>query len=189
MAAHDGHPQPVPQHLDNRRDSASSDDPRWEQLIAAVEGGTPIVLGGGQLPEWTPEREDAPPPELVVVADVLRRVLVDRELASRADPRGLTIRGAVVVGELDLADSSVGYPLRLLGCRFTNSLTLDQAAVKTINVAGSHVAGVIRLLGAHVGGQLILRGANINGADDDGYSLVADGLQADSDVYLPGGLP
>jgi hypothetical protein len=155
-------------------------------LAAALEEGEPVILGE-QLPEWTPDRSEAPPADIVIAADILRQVLQDRDLANRADSRGLTVKGAVIVGKLDLDNSRVGYPLSLINCRLTDSLTLEQATVHALDLKGSHLAGVIRLIGAHISGQLCMRGATLSGTDDDGDTLIADDLCAESSVLLDRG--
>lgn len=156
------------------------------QLAAALEKGEPVILGE-QLPEWTPDRDNAPPVGLVIAADIIRQVLLDRDLAMRADSRGLTVKGAVIVDTLDLDNSRVGYPLSLINCRLTDSLTLEQATLHALDLKGSHVAGPIRLLGANISGQLSMRGATLSGTDTEGDTLIADDLCTDSSVLLDRG--
>ena len=52
---------------------------------------------------------------------------------------------------------------------------------------GINASAAIRLHSAHIGGQLSMTGATLDGADFDGNCLVADNLQADTDVYLDDG--
>jgi hypothetical protein len=130
---------------------AQPDDGRRRQLEAGLKEGTPVILGE-QLPEWTPENEDPPPAALVIAAGTLRQVLLNRETAACADPRGLIIEGAVIVGDLDLNDATIDYPLKLSCCRFTDPLTLEQITVHALDLKGSHLAAAIRLSGAYVGG-------------------------------------
>jgi hypothetical protein len=163
-------------HADNA--TGTSVDSRRLELIDAVENGTPVTLGR-QLPEWTPEGGGEPPADLVVFADTLREVLVDRELTTRADPRGLDIKGAIIVGHLDLADSTVPYRLGLRDCRFTDPLTVDRVTLHALNLSGSHFAGAIGLLNAHITGQLNLRGAHVTGTDTNGNVVNADWVRVD----------
>ncbi|MFD2082627.1 hypothetical protein SAMN05421678_11176 [Actinopolymorpha cephalotaxi] len=183
-----------------------------DRLQACIRSGAPLALGE-HLPAWNPFDGGPPPPELTVSSSQLRQVLLDPELGSRADPRGLTVRGAIIVGELDLDFATVTFPLRLLCCRVTGSLKLSYGKLRELILSGTHLqgidregrclagdgldvshdlhldkgftaAGAIRLRGAYVGGQINLDDAALRGADSEGHSLRANGLQAKNNVLV-----
>jgi uncharacterized protein YjbI with pentapeptide repeats len=185
MTVEDGQPWAVRGRADSRTHS-DAEAPHRLQFAAAVEEGTPVVHGD-HLPDRTPENEAELPPRMVIKADTLRKVLLDRDLAARADPRGLTIKGAVIVGELNLDHIVIDYPLGLIDCWFGDSFTLEQATLRALDLNGSHFDGVIELPGAHVAGLLVMTGATLDGVNTFGDSLVAENLRADSDVLLDEG--
>jgi hypothetical protein len=108
-----------------------------------------------------------------------------------------------VGGGAFLGDVETHGTVRLLGAGIGGNLDLDGArlvAVDTVLLAdglrvgggvflgkGLRAVGAIRLAGATVDGQLSLGGASIAGTDDDGCSLVADGLHVGRDAFLDDG--
>src|SRR6185436_2474876 len=48
-------------------------------------------------------------------------------------------------------------------------------------------SGTVRLAGANIAGQLRCRGGQITGTDQDGYSLVGDGIRVGGPAYLDRG--
>ncbi|MET9018348.1 hypothetical protein ABZV93_00045 [Actinopolymorpha sp. NPDC004070] len=183
-----------------------------DRLRTCIESGAGLVVGE-HLPTWTPLDGSPPPPELIVHADGLRQVLLDRALSSRADPRGLTIYGAIIVGEIDLDFATVIFPLRLICCRVTGVVKLSYTHLCELALSGTHLqgidrqgrclagdglnvshdlrlderltaAGAIALRGAYVGGQIYLDAAVLRGADREGNSLRANGLQAMNNVLV-----
>lgn len=158
-----------------------------DQLADGLRSGTPLVLGTTR-----PDVDETDPARLLP-ADVLRSVLCDRELHKQADPRGLTVRGAVITGVVDLDHVTIPYPLALTDCQFSAHLRLRQASLHALalnrtTIAGRSdngdslaaeglqaaggasldngftAAGAIRLLGARINGQLSLGGATITGS-------------------------
>jgi hypothetical protein len=71
---------------------------------------------------------------------------------------------ARVVGKLDLPGATFKYPLQLDECYVGDGIDLSDAAIRTLDLKGCHVAA-IRLDGAKVHGALSLRGAHLNGQD------------------------
>ncbi|MBR7835747.1 hypothetical protein KDL01_20910 [Actinospica durhamensis] len=77
---------------------------------------------------------------------------------------GVRIRGARVVGELDLRHGTVRAPLTMLACTFTHALRLEEAETRSIDLSGSRLAG-LRATGTHVRGSINLKNAEIIGTD------------------------
>ena len=69
-----------------------------------------------------------------------------------------------------------------------NALIADElrASVAVLLEDGLDVAGAVRLPGAQIGGQLRCGPVQINGADRDGFSLVAEGIKVGGPAYLSG---
>ncbi|MEV5000456.1 hypothetical protein [Nocardioides sp. LML1-1-1.1] len=238
-----------------------------QQLIDSLRSGEPLVVGDGTRP--SPERlvSDSAG-DFVVEAGLLRSVLLEviRGKVDDVDPRGLRVRGAAIVGNLDLGLMRIPHSLSLHSCLVDGTVTLTNAEVggwlrmtgsrlaradakgwslranglevddvmaldegfETAGGAGlgnAHVrrhlslrrarlgksgthwsvlasrmqvghgfdadglttAGAVLLSASRIGTQLALRGVRLNGATDTGWSLVAQNLQVDSDVFLDGG--
>ncbi len=163
--------------------------PLEEALVAAV--------GSGELLNVTGR------PERTIRAEVVRDVLLGR-IGDRPDPRGLRLRGAVVLGTLDLDGMRTAVRLRMRGCTFADGVLLRGAALPMLDLGGSTVHGLladdatvdgsvllwrgftgigpISLVGAQVGGKLDLSGARLEG--QDGAALVADRVTVGSDLVL-----
>lgn len=75
---------------------------------------------------------------------------------------GVRVRGARVIGELDLRHGTIAAPLTLLDCTFTGPLRLEEAETRSIDLAGSRLAG-LRATGATVRGSINLGNARITG--------------------------
>ena len=115
----------------------------------------------------------------------------------------LRMRGARVVGPLDLEGIALPCPLFLQDCYFEGSINLTDATAPAIRMPGSHVrglladqletsgnlelnegffsAGEIRLRGAHVGGYLNLRRATLVNAE--GRALSAELITVEQSLY------
>jgi hypothetical protein len=187
-------------------------------LAAGLAAGEPVVLNGGVRPSLA-EFEADPEGAFVIAAEELRGVLLDAatDPAQRADPRGLRLSGAALVGVLDLANFTLAHDLGFRDCLFVDAVSL----------AGAHIAGTVgfwrsqlngqdangwslnaeslradrdmflgeefvsvsavSLAGAHIAGQLGLRGAELKGAEVGGWSLYAQSLRADGGVFLTDG--
>lgn len=166
-------------------------------MLSPVEEALVAAVGSGELLNVTgrPERE--------IRAEVVRDVLLGR-VGERADPRGLRLRGAVVVGTLDLDGMRTAVRLRMRGCRFDDGMLLRGASLPMLDLGGSTVAGLladdavvegsallwrdftglgpISLVGARIGGKLDLSTARLDG--QGGVAMVADRITVGSDLVL-----
>jgi hypothetical protein len=149
-------------------------------------------------PSWGPERQ-------------IRSQLLYQLLSRRGDldetfgpPTAVRVRGAQIVGRLNLGGLSLRCPLELYECYLGGRLDLAKSEAADISLRGSHLArrmsarwlrldhnlnlerldcrGGVRLPGAHIGGQLSCTGANL--ANDGGRALNGDGLTVDSNLFL-----
>lgn len=141
-----------------------------------------------------------------VRADVIVALLLCAIQPEPGRAAGVRLRGATVRGRLDLAGGTVGWPVDFDDCRFDSGIGFVDSSVRTVaitncelpgfdgtrlrlegilDLAGSAVAGTIRLEHAKVSGQLRLRGtrAGTVGASE---AVVAEGLSADGDADCAG---
>ncbi|HEV2344132.1 MAG TPA: hypothetical protein VGS97_08580 [Actinocrinis sp.] len=92
---------------------------------------------------------------------------------------GVRIIGARVVGQIELRHGQIDVPLTLRRCRIEDTLRLDEAVTKSIDLTGSHT-GRIMAEGAHVRGSLKLDDVHVNGGPD--FALHLDELAVDTDL-------
>jgi hypothetical protein len=165
--------------------------------LSTVEHALVAAVGRGELLNLTarPERE--------VRAEVVRDVLIGR-LRADPDPRGLRLRGVVVVGRLDLDGLRTTVRMQMRGCAFPDGISVRGATLPLLDLGGSTAGGVladdlvvdgsvllwraftaagpVSLVGARIGGKLDLAGARLDGRG--GPALVADRMTVGSDVIL-----
>ena len=100
-----------------------------------------------------------------------------------------TTAGAVRLAGADIAGSLTCRGARLGANPYGNSLIADElkAAVAVLLEDGFTASGAVRLAGAGIGGQLRCDGSTLTGVDQDGYSLVGDGLKVDGPVHMERG--
>jgi adhesin HecA-like repeat protein len=120
--------------------------------------------------------------------------------------RGVRVRGAAIVGILDLEAAVLLCPLRLEGCEFAAPISLLEAqapAVRflscelvsleaaqlrtrgTFSLAGSRIQGEVSLPGARIGGELDFEGATLT--NNSGQAINAWGLRVDQHMLFRGG--
>src|SRR6266849_3889977 len=142
-----------------------------------------------------------------VNAKLIRWLCVDPQASKLVDPRGIQLRAARVVGELDLSFVAVPFSLFLINSRFTENLNVLDAKVPELNLMGTWVPGIngdgvkvandvflrngfrsegeVRLLGAEIGGDLTASDGSF--LNHDGEALNADGLKVTGSVFLSDG--
>jgi hypothetical protein len=133
------------------------------RLVSAALAGEP--LAGGE-----------------VRAEVIRDVVVGRH--GELDPRGLLIRGAVIMGQLDLDGVHCGVPVRLIECRFAEPVLARGAHLSLLSLAGSQLPG-LRARGIHVSGWLNCGGARMT--NETGAAVGIDNARIDGGVLLNDG--
>ncbi|MGH3662289.1 MAG: hypothetical protein ACRDTQ_10600 [Micromonosporaceae bacterium] len=147
-----------------------------------------------------------------VPAELIREILRGR-LAPDPDPRGLQLRGARIVGRLDLDNLTSAVPLELYDCLLSEGLSAVEASLSVVLLAGCVLehpdgapfdadrlrttAGVFFpgtvITAKSLDGAVRLVGARVGGQlrcdgakirNESGPALHADGLQVDQDVHL-----
>jgi hypothetical protein len=147
-------------------------------------------------------------------ASVIRDILRGR-LAAEPDPHGLRLRGARIVGQLDLGNLTTDVYLDLADCLLEEGVVARDARLASIALAGCQIehrtepaldatrltCSAFTLAGARItghaeGGAVSLRGARIGGnlecdgavlSNDCGPALDARGARVNQDVYLRAG--
>jgi hypothetical protein len=142
-----------------------------------------------------------------VIRDILRGMP-----GPHADPRGLRLRGAKIIGRLGLDNLTTDVNLELVDCLLEKGVRARDARLASVVLAGCQIehateppldgtrltctvltldrarvsghtrSGAVNLPGAHIGGEFSCTGTDLRNAR--GPALVADGLQVDQDMFL-----
>ena len=167
-----------------------------EQVV--VDGcSTPsrITLGDGEFP-------DAASPGTEVRADLLRHVLLGRDVALH--DKGLRLAGAWISGALDLQGCEITRDITLVNCRLAERASLVNASLRSLSLSGCLLKGIdadharfsgslyirggtrsegeIVLAGVSIAGDLQLCGAEILGEGQD--AVFAPSLRVGGSVFL-----
>ena len=100
--------------------------------------------------------------ETQIEASAIQKLCVDGDSVHH---RGIRIRGAHIVGQLDLSQMTLDFPLELVHCSFSDPVLLEGARLRSLRLSGC------RLLGA----------------DANGRSLNCDGVRVAGSVDLDAG--
>jgi hypothetical protein len=177
---------------------------REQELVEVVTVGN--VLECSQLPrEQLAATED---PQHIIRAEVLRDVLLER-YSKPLDPRGIRLRGARIIGTLDLIHIQTGIGIELRNCFIDQTMLLAEAHLPWLTLSGSCVPtiqgdglridgalllsegfgttggskrGAVQLREARIGSVLDLSGAVLT--NPDGVGLDGDGLRIDGSLCL-----
>ncbi len=179
-----------------------------EQRIVAAAGTGKVVdlsVDGAQVGDpadgatWAPGR--------TVRAELLIELLTAERTPETGRSRAIRLRGARIIGPLDLEGRALVCPLMLQECSIAEPVNLDEATAHTVGLPGCHVPalsatqlhttsnlelgqgfttqGEVRLLGAKIGGELSFREAILR--NPDGQALSADGMTVEQGMYCDSG--
>jgi hypothetical protein len=139
----------------------------------------------------------------IVRAEVLRHLLVAPEWPVHA--KGVRLRGARIIGTLDLESATLRCPLVLQDCYLELPVVLDYTTVSRLELVHCWVEGLgadglivtqeldlsqskvtreVTLVGASITGLLKCSGAQITGNEDSGGALIADRITVGGGVLL-----
>ncbi|QUR67458.1 hypothetical protein [Mycobacterium spongiae] len=173
------------------------------RLKGAAASGQCVDLAPGEDLEpadgatWSPDRR--------VPAAALRAVLTCADLV--VDSGGLRIRGARIIGALDLNHVVFRHPLYLIQCLLDETLCITGATILDLNLRGTHLPGIdmvrseitgsmfagdgfeaageIRASGAKIQGDLDVSGATLN--NPEGCALNLDIAEIGGNLVAAGG--
>jgi hypothetical protein len=173
-------------------------------LLERAKTGSKLNLPLTPTNEELPVEIDAMPcwgPNETIRAEVLRCLLVEENWPVHA--KGVSLRGALISGKLDLESAMLRCPLVLEGCYFEQEVDLQHATVsllkltdcwlhgltaellivtKELDLSRSRITGSVQIVGANITGQLLCRNTQITRKDAYG-SLIADFVTVSS-VFL-----
>jgi hypothetical protein len=139
-----------------------TDGPDWlGTLDEAEERLWAAFPYGSQVEYWHGEQ---------IRAEVVAALALGAVPATPGRTAGVRMRGATVIGELDLRHGTVDVPLTMLSCTFTDSVRFEESSTKSIDLTGSHLLRICAT-GAHIRGTLDLSRARITGGGEDAALL------------------
>jgi hypothetical protein len=108
-----------------------------------------------------------------VRGELVRWVLTEPSVLEALDPGGFGLRGARVVGPINLAGLNIPVRLSFVGCGLDGPLMISDARMPTLTLDGSvcrrilgdrvHVTGTLKLSKLHAVGRISLAAATIDG--------------------------
>ena len=177
--------------------------PAEREFARCLAEGKPCIVGNGELPKEEIESGDN---ANVVRGEVVRFFAYGGDSGKRPI-RGtvIALRGAWILGMLDLLHANIPYALDLNCCRFVAPVIMLHAGCGALYLNGSYLAkgltadgiatkggvnlrdgfsaeGEVRLPGANVGGSLFCGGGRFH--NPKGYALIADRLTTKGAVNL-----
>jgi hypothetical protein len=142
--------------------SRMTDGPDWLGVRTDPEERLWDAFGlGRQVEFWHGEQ---------IRAEVIAALALGAVAGIPGRTAGVRIRGARIVGELDLRHGTVDVPLTMLNCTFTDAVRLEQSVTKSIDLKNSQLVG-LAANGAHIRGSLTLKGVEIAGDGQDAALL------------------
>lgn len=174
------------------------------KLIEATARGVPADFQTCNAEQDDPATAEAWGDERTVRAEVIFALLVEGRSDWPVHPQGVWVKGAKIVGALDLSHAELAAPLGLFACRLDSNLALRDCRAKSLALSGSHVAGIsgdgltvagslylrdgftskggVRFLGATISSNFECSAARFE--NDAGAALNADGLDVKGSVFL-----
>jgi len=113
--------------------------------------------------------------ERIVRAEVLRWLCVDPKALHCIDLRGISLAAARVEGRLDLAYTTLSFPLAIVRSTIRGGLDLTHAESRQIALDGSY-CGSVQAHGVAVRGGISMRGLRAAGTVDISSALVSDNV-------------
>ncbi|MGI5233475.1 hypothetical protein [Actinoallomurus sp. CA-142502] len=179
-----------------------SDEAPAEQerrIVSATRTGTLVDLSVGDAEHDDPANGALWDGTRTVRAELLIELLTAEGTSGR--PRAIKVRGARILGPLDLEACGLACPLLLRDCYIDDPINLDEATAPAIRLPGCHLPGLsakrVRILGNLefndgflAGGEVSLLSARIGGAlwlsglltNPGGVALSAGGITVDQDM-------
>jgi cytoskeletal protein CcmA (bactofilin family) len=175
-----------------------------ERFFKAVGSGAFVDYSSAVEAENNPALAEIWPESRALAGDRISWLATDPDASRFVTHRGIGIKGARIVGRLDLHAANIIYGLYLDHCAIPAGINLLSAEIHSLNLSGSHTgritadgikveagvflrggfrsAGRVRLIGAQIGANLDCSGGIF--MPTDGETLVADSMKVAGSVLL-----
>lgn len=177
-------------------------------LIAQVAKGEFANYSSGDAEDDKPANGGNWGPERTIRAEVIRVLCLGLGISPPVDLKGIHIKGARIIGPLDLGNANILFPLDFNACHFKDKIYLLWANIVSLILNSTHLAdgmwadglsvrgsvlirngftaySDVRLMEADIGGQLDCSGGHFH--NPEGKALQASGLAVKGPVYLGDG--
>lgn len=119
-------------------------------------------------------------------ASLVREVCLGKHKQAPLEARGINIKGARIVGELDLSWTELRIPLKFEKCYFDSPIKLIQARTKTIEFTGSFMRYGLDGGGLHADGDIHIQNVVSRGAIEFPGSRVDGRMNFNgANIYAP----
>lgn len=125
-------------------------------LIAQVAKGEFAMYATGNENEDKPAEGSKWGLERTIRADLIRRLCIELAKDSH-NPKGIFIRGALIIGDLGLDWLTLPFPLVFFACLFKNGISLNGTDIRSLVFNGSYLACGFFADGILVKGDITLR--------------------------------
>lgn len=148
--------------------------PHWLPRLSAAEERLWTAFSFGRQVAYRPGEE--------IRAEIVAALALGALPAVPGRTAGVRVRGATVVGELDLRHGLVEVPLTLMHCRFTGAVRLDESTTRSLDLTGSRLVGLCAA-GAHIRGSIDLSDAVLTGGGEETAMLQKVTVDTDLDCH------
>ncbi|WP_242883463.1 hypothetical protein [Actinomadura litoris] len=167
------------------------------RLWAAFPSGDTVVLGD--------DRPTGPLPDRIVRAEIITRLLLGAGETRAGAVSAVRLRGAYVIGRLDVSGGTVEHELRLERCRLVEEPDLSNAKTRQLrlsdcrmpgfdggglqvdgylSLSGSTVDGEVRLPRAQISGGLRMNRMTITASEPDKWAVFSGALVVDAGTFI-----
>lgn len=126
------------------------------KLLDAVSTGTVAQCGSVNDAENDPNNASTWPDERTIRSSIVQWLCADKEALTHNSSLRISVRHARLIGELDLSGTSLGFSLTFLRCAIPEGISLPEARLRKLDLAGT-VCGNLIAWGLTVEGSMLLR--------------------------------
>lgn len=126
------------------------------KLLDAVPTGTIAQCGSANEQDNDPNNASAWPDQRTIRSSIVQWLCTDKEALTHNSSLRISTRHAKFIGELDLSGTSLGFSLSLLSCAVPEGISLPEARLRKLDLAGT-VCGNLIASGLTVEGSMLLR--------------------------------
>ncbi|HKS10469.1 MAG TPA: hypothetical protein VJS13_13040 [Pyrinomonadaceae bacterium] len=126
------------------------------KLLDAVSTGIPAQCGSAIKTENDPNNASTWPDERTIRSSIVQWLCTDKEALTHNPYLRISVRHARFIGELDLSGTSLGFSLNFNECAFPEGISLPEARLRKLDLAGT-VCGNLIAWGLTVEGNMLLR--------------------------------
>ena len=168
-----------------------------QKLVEQANTPNRITIGDGTLPDTETDTNR-------IRAELIRFLMLGRSVDVRLHDKGMRLRGAWIVGALDLQGCDCARDLTLSCCNLADPMNFVNATMRGVHIsscqlsgisadnavfsgsiyirAGTHVAGEISLSGTRIAGDLQICDAILESPTQD--AIFAPSLRVEGSVFL-----